>query len=297
MEQKKLKHSKLKNTGIIFELLTQKITSDILEGKVDTVAKNLIQKFFCKENILSKELKLYQFVVREKIKNSDHAYRLLETVIEARKKLSSKKLGIEKHNLIKEIKESYNLTDKDSLENFFKGNIPNYKIYASIYKLFENSVSQDIFFDPREIIDAKDTLIESLILRSTNNLNKTNDDPLMESFSSQTYGEKILTYKILVETFNKKYKILSPKQQELLRVYVNSSGTIKLKEHLEKEVVNTIVELKTYLNKISDNVTKIKLNEVIHQLSEIKIGIDIKDNYLTTLLMSYELINELGKIK
>ena len=42
----KIKHSKIKNTGILFELLTRQITADILsnkEGNAVNILKNLVK--------------------------------------------------------------------------------------------------------------------------------------------------------------------------------------------------------------------------------------------------------------
>ena len=48
----KIKHSKYKNTGILFELLVRQITADTLKG-VDSPAINLL-----KENFVKSELEL-----------------------------------------------------------------------------------------------------------------------------------------------------------------------------------------------------------------------------------------------
>ena len=46
---RKLKHSKIKNTGILFELLTRQITADVLAGRV-------LNQFLLLKNILMKIL-------------------------------------------------------------------------------------------------------------------------------------------------------------------------------------------------------------------------------------------------
>ena len=42
----KAKHSKFKNTGILFELLTRQITADIIGGKDESAAKQILFKYF-----------------------------------------------------------------------------------------------------------------------------------------------------------------------------------------------------------------------------------------------------------
>ena len=42
---RKLKHSKIKNTSILFELLTRQITADVLAGK-STKSVKIVKKFF-----------------------------------------------------------------------------------------------------------------------------------------------------------------------------------------------------------------------------------------------------------
>ena len=65
-----VKYSKLKNTGVIFELLVRQITNDTLEGLKKSPAVSIIKEFFKKNTTLSKELKLYQFLQKEKFKKA-----------------------------------------------------------------------------------------------------------------------------------------------------------------------------------------------------------------------------------
>jgi hypothetical protein len=62
---KNLKHSKFKNTGVLFELLVRQVASDTLNNN-DSKAIPLIKKYFAKSNELAKELNLYQTLVKEK---------------------------------------------------------------------------------------------------------------------------------------------------------------------------------------------------------------------------------------
>ena len=130
--RKKAKHSKFKNSGVLFELLTRQITADILAGRDESFTKNLMFKYFNESTALGKEFQLYNFIVSQSSKNSESADRILNVVLQTRSKLNERELTSQKYNLVKEIKEKFNI------DEFLKNKIPNYKLYASIYKLFEN---------------------------------------------------------------------------------------------------------------------------------------------------------------
>ena len=104
---RKLKHSKIKNTGILFELLTRQITADVLAGK-STKSVKIVKKFFNENTELGKELQLYRILSEKHYQSENKAQELVNTVVKARKKISNSRLRNEKYNLIKEIKENYN---------------------------------------------------------------------------------------------------------------------------------------------------------------------------------------------
>ena len=116
----KLKNSKYKNTGILFELLIRQISSDILSNK-DSHAVSLVKKYFSKTE-LAKEHKLYQTLININSLSETKAESLIETISRLSERLNKSILRNEKYNLIKEIKDNYDL------ENFFKAKIQNYKI-------------------------------------------------------------------------------------------------------------------------------------------------------------------------
>ena len=57
------KHNKIKNTGILFELLTRQITVDILNNKKNSSAIKILKKFFNENTELGKENQLYKVLV------------------------------------------------------------------------------------------------------------------------------------------------------------------------------------------------------------------------------------------
>ena len=122
----RVKHSKIKNTGILFELISRQITVDVMNGEDKSKSVEMLKKFFNEKTELGKENQLYQVLLKENYNSTRKAEKLVDAVLRAREKLQNKKLRNEKYNLIKEIKRNY------VVEDFFRARIPNYKVYASI---------------------------------------------------------------------------------------------------------------------------------------------------------------------
>jgi hypothetical protein len=284
---KKIKHSKVKNTGVLFELLVRQITLEVLNGDKTENAKHIVKEFFAAGTELNKELRLYDLLLKEKYNSESKAEMFVETVSQAHSKLNETKLAKEKYNLIKQINEKF------ELEQFLSSPITNYKVLASIYKVFESKKSES--YDIKDIFNSKVTLIENIISRPTLvKTNKTEDTKLIESYKKQDKDLRLLTYKILVETFNKKYTNLNEKQKGLLKEYINNmSNTSKFKDYLSVELPQIVKELKEIKSKISDKVTTIKLSETISVLEKMKIGKNVTDSNVSSIMLSYELIKEL----
>ena len=288
---KKIKHSKVKNTGVLFELLVRQITLEVLNGDKTENAKNIVREFFAAGTELNKELRLYDLLLKEKYNSESKAEMFVDTVSQAHSKLNETKLSKEKYNLIKQINEKF------ELEQFLSSPITNYKVLASIYKVFESKKSQN--YDIKDVFNSKVTLIENIIARPSVKTNKVEDTKLIESYKQQDKELRLLTYKILVETFNKKYTNLDSKQKNLLKEYINNiSNTSKFKDYISIELPNILCELKSIKSKIQDKVTTIKLSETISILENMKIGKSVSDAQVSSIMLSYELIKELkSKIK
>ena len=285
---KKIKHSKVKNTGVLFELLVRQITLEVLNGDKTENAKHIVKEFFASGTELNKELRLYDLLLKEKYNSESKAEMFVETVSQAHSKLNVAKLSKEKYNLIKEI------NSKFELEQFLTSPINNYKVLASIYKVFESKKSEN--YDIKDVFNSKITLIENIISRPTSNKVEPVSDStkLIETYKQQDKDLRLLTYKILVETFNKKYTNLDEKQKGLLKEYINNmSNTSKFKDYLAVELPQIVKELKEIKSKISDKVTTIKLSETISVLEKMKIGKTVSDNNVSSIMLSYELIKEL----
>jgi len=283
---KKIKHSKFKNTGFIFELLVRQITSEIMSSS-KSVAENILKEHFNTKKELSKELKLYLFLINEKYNSEAKAEKFIDTILDARKLLDEKKLVKEKYNLIKQLKETYNI------DEFIKSPISNYKTLASIYKIFE-VVSANEQYEPTDIVNSRFTITENIINSSIQNKESKIKDAVLEEYRKQDEDLRAISYKILVESFNNKYKHLTEEQKLLLREYINNiNNTGKLNEYISTEVVKIANGLKEIGSKVSDKVTKIKLAETISNIRKIKSIKKIKEQHLSAIMMSYELLKEL----
>lgn len=288
---KKIKHSKFKNTGVLFELLVRQITLEVLNGDKTENAKNIVREFFGPSTELNKELRLYDILLKEKYSSETKADRLVETVCDAHTKLNQLKLSKEKFNLIKEV------SAKFDIEQFLSSPITNYKVLASIYKVFESK--RENSYDIKDIFNSKITLIENITSKPSQLAKPTEDKKLIETYIQQDKDLRLLTYKILVETFNKKYTNLNDSQKNLLKEYINNiTNTTKFKDYVGIELPKIVAELKSIKSKVEDKVTTIKLSETISVLEKMKMGKSVTDGQVSSIMLSYELIKELkSKIK
>lgn len=282
----KAKHSKFRNTGLLFELLARQITADLLGGKDESSAQTLLIKYFSEGKELGKEWQLYNFLINETTKDDVEAERYLNIALKTRAKLDNNRLKREKFDLIKEIKESYPLDD------LLKSNIKNYKVLASIYKLFEDHTNAESKFDIREILQSRNCICENLSGKRVGKVEESDD--VIKYYRQQSEEIRLLSYKILMESMNTKYKDLDDNQKRILREYINNvANTNSLHTFVINEIVNIKQQLVELKEKITEEVIRIKLNETIHQLEESKPTSSVKDNQIMVLLLSYELIKEI----
>lgn len=282
-----IKHSKYKNTGILFELLVRQSTADLMSNK-DPKAVKIFKKFFTNTE-LGKEYSLYNTVLNAPKLSEGKAEILINTIVEQAKKLDRTKLDKEKYNLIKEIKKHYDIDD------FFKAKIDSYKIHASVYTLIESQLTAKLT-DTKQLITNKLTLLEH-ITKETLTERKV-ASKVVEEFLKEDKEIRILAYKILVEKFNEKYSGLTSEQRDLLKEYINNvSDTKKLKVYLNTKLLEVKTELSTLKESSKDQVLKIKLNEVLTFIKPIGTNESIKDEVLIGLMQYYQLISELKALK
>lgn len=280
-----IKHSKFKNTGILFEILVKKITGDTLSGK-NSPAIKVIKEYFVNTE-LGKEYKLYETLFSKKNLSESKASIILDTILEQSKKLNRRKLKNEKYNLIKELKSHYDV------EDLFKTKLNDYKAQASLYTLLEiyNAVKPT---NPQQVIDNKITILEHI---TTDKVNKTQvKDTVLEEFKSYDKDLRTLTYHVLLENFNSKYDNLNTKQKLILKEFINSADNGPLlKEYYNKEIVSLKSKLKEETKKVKDKTTKIKLQEIDKLIVELNKRTKVKNNHLVDLLQYHSLLEELTK--
>jgi len=282
----KIKHSKYKNTGLLFELLVRQITADTLNGG-SSPSLNILKKSFAKTE-LGKEYKLYETLFKNKNLSEGKAEVTLNTVLEATRKLNRSALRREKYNLINEISKHYNINE------FFRHQVPNYKGYAAFYKLIE-IYNSDKLSETNEIIDNKITILEHLTEKPVSEKRVKQD--LVEEFAKYDKDLRVLTYKVMLEKFNGKYANLNKGQKEVLKEFINSiDNTPRLKEIYNIKINEIKKVLNLQARKVKDGATKIKLLEVVKLLKEIDKGSKINNDDLINLLQYYELTEELSKV-
>ncbi len=278
----KVKHSKYKNTGILFELLTRQLTSDTITGN-QSKSLSFLKKHFSSKTELLKEYKIYHTLATQKYNKDSQATMLIETLLDAHRKLNKSQLRREKYNLIKEIKDTYNVND------FFKAKITDYKIMASIFNLLENKEATAL-----SIVNSKVTLLEHITNKKQD---KSKKDVVLENYNKQDKDTRLLTYKVLLEKFNNKYSSLEENQKTLLKEYVNSvSNSPALKSYINQEIKTVKQSLTRYSKKVEDRAIAVKLNETKSMIKPLSKNSSVHDDSVINLLNYYELVNELKTI-
>jgi hypothetical protein len=278
-----IKHNKYKNTGILFELLVRKITADTMSSQ-DSKAVSLIKKYFVNTE-LSKENKLYQSISKSQNISEAQAESILSTILEVNKTLDRNKLAKEKYNLIKEIKNNFDIDD------FFKAKINNYKLLSSTYTLLEANLTPTKNLD--DILSSKMNILEHIAQISA----ITVLQPTVSEFETLDKGTRALVYKIMLEKFNTRFNTLSDDQKDVLKEYINNiTNTTNLKKYVDTKFTYLKESLLKLLPKIEDATIKIKVNETINLINPILESKTIKDDNIVALLQYQELHSELTKI-
>jgi len=278
----KLKHNKLRNPSILFELLVRQITTDTLNNR-ESKAVDILKKHYNNTQI-SKEYKIYNTLSQHRNLSEAKANVLLNIAVEAHKKLNKNSLKNQKYDLISDIKENYNI------DEFFKAKVDNYKTLASIYMLFEMYGSNEI--NPEEEAKHRFTIMESI----ADSPKSEKLDPVLETYNAMDKGTKSMVYKILVQKYNDKYSSFDDNQKTLLKEYItNISTSDTLREHINSELVKVRSALKKHTDNLKDEVRKVKMNEVFNFMEEIPSNKQVCEKDIHNLLYYYELLKEFGK--
>jgi hypothetical protein len=279
-----IKHSKVKNTGIIFELLVRQVTNDVLT-KGDSPAVKIMKKHFTNSE-LAKEQRLYNLVNNSEKLTDSKAETIIQTLAESAIKINTKKINEEKYNLVKDIKRHYDL------DNFFRNKISNYKTSAAVYTLLEHYRSKT-YTDPKQVIDNKITLLEHLTKKEI--INEENEN--IKLFLNESADIRILTYRLLIEKFNERYNSFTSQQKLILKEYINNiNDSVKLKNVINNHFNYLKLNLTSYTERIPDLATQIKMNESIKLIKPVLKNENPKEEHLINLLQYYELLSEIKKV-
>ena len=281
---KKLKHSKYKNTGILFEMLVRKLTSETLSSN-KSVTVDIIKKYFGKNTELSKELQLYNALLKEQFKSEAQALDYIRTVKSTHDKLNQTTLKRQRYNLVKEISERFNF------DGISKIHINNYKTLASIYMIFEYQETDN----PKQLLECKNVILENSMLSAKPK--RIEKDVVIETFESQPKEIRLLAYKMLVDKFNEKYSGLDESQKQLLNKYIiNVNDTKALKEYVEIIIPQIKTALSNQAKTITDKATQIKVQKLSEMLCTVENMKTIKESHVLSLLRYFDLIRELKEI-
>lgn len=280
----KVKHSKYKNTGLIFELLIKQIASDTLSKK-DSPAVSILKKFYAGKSSLAKEYKLYEFISKNNNVTPLRAEAILSTITEISRKLDQATIKKQKYELIAEIKNYYNI------DEFFAIQVRDYKALAALYCLLETQNNAENV-DPSSLIENKTTILEHLTSKTQNE--EDVKDTLIEEYSKYDKDLRLLTFKILLEKFNDNYKDLLPEQKNILKEFITSvNSTTRLRTIVNEELEKIAEKVGKLSQKVSDQVIKIKLEEVKKAIKPVSNKEKIGDTHLVNLMQYYELVHEL----
>lgn len=278
----KINHKKYRNTGLIWEMLTRQVTSDILEGLDESDATKILKEYFGRDTEIAKELELYQLLINENFEKEQQAKDFLQEVVKTRKKLDTEKLQEEKYQIIGDIKDKY------PLKEFFKSRVDNYRELASVYKVFKG-LTEDVEYDPSDLVESKYTILEHVTNGSTDAEEEKSE--LKQKFKEESRDLRLLAQKVMIDKFNKKYGELLPEQKEVLRKYINNiSNTNNLREDINERVETLKSDLRKLRKKIDEEVVDIKVKEATNLIDEIKAeGGQVRDDEISNILMYYQL--------
>lgn len=284
----KVRHSKYKNTGLIFELLVKQVAADTLNNR-DSKAVSLIKKYFTGKTALAKELKLYEFVIKNTSVSAPKAESIVSTILELSQKIDRNAAKKQRYNLVKEIKENYNESDMFTIK------VPHYKALAATYCLLEAHTNPEVV-NPEVLIENKTTVLEHLT--GVEQVQEEVKETLLEEYSKYEEDLRLLTYKILLEKFNGEYASLLPEQKTLLREFiasVESNNKLFTLVNEQLDVIKNSLKASTMI--VDDKVVALKLTEIANNIEPLAKGTKIDDSHLLNLMQYHQLLHEVTLVK
>ena len=270
-------HNKKRNIGIIYEQVIQHVCKKAMENNEIEAETgiNIIKEFFRKGTQLNKEYKLFKALAETKGVSGHLANSI---IFEAKKACNnmfdSEKLEREKSNLIKKLNYSF------GKGVIFEENIENYKLYATIQTLLNE------WRDPKNASFDLTTKYEIKLHESLTAKKKDIEKP------KQTIKADKLTFKIMNEIFEKKYKSVLNENQNKLLYYFSSNKEEDLIEECNSLKNDTQSLLKEYMNSCNNKILLEKYKSINYQINNLSTD-DINKESLQKYLLLSKLKEEL----
>jgi len=279
-----MKHNKKHNIGIIFELLTRQVAEGVVRKRPEAsqAASDLIYKYFSLNTVLHEELSLFNILLYNQTDSHSIAGKLLESVLAYANGINETELCKSKDSLLEEIRNTFREQD------FFKIKISNYKVYASIQQLLDNSRQEKKIKNITEKIVLEEAVIDHL-------LNNTEVKRVQE-YKAKVSHKPVdnFTMKLIFEKFNEKYgSTFNKHQKSLLKTFINDD-TPQFKSCVESEVKRVDATLREAIDKCEDSILKIKLQDAKKILNEVESS-EPTEQLLAQLLTYLDLAKELGE--
>lgn len=283
----KIKHSKFKNIGLIYELLVKQITSDLMDRK-DSPAVNILRKYYTNSNSpIVQEYGLYKVIAEGVDLTTVKANNLINAVLQAAKTINVRKLSELRYQMVSEIKEHYDV------DKFFSVPVKDYKTLAALYCLLETERSGE-FVDPKSIVYNKMTLLEHMIRRLQPQDQVV--DNILEEYSNYDKDLRLLVFKVLLEKYNEKYGKLLGEQKAVLKRFMSIGSEKELQEYVNEEFSKLLSEIQQCQDRVPAGIEKIKLKEAMKMLQPVPATEKVGDDHIIKVLQFYDLLYELKKI-
>jgi hypothetical protein len=246
----KLKHNKKRNTAFLFEVLVRELTKSVIQKRSDYGIKisKIVKEHFGKGTLLKKELEIYKSLQEE---SGLQPYVAEKLIFEAKKQHNE----LDKRQIFQEQSALINKINKELTPDVFSQFVPNYKSFATIHQIFNDSLS------PKKKVLLETTVLETL----------TSAEQLTEAKADKVDN---LVIKKFVERYNKQYESadLHEEQKKLLQKYVMSfsDNGLDLNIYLNEEIgrLKNILSESDDVKEIAEDVEMVEKSEKILNILE-----------------------------
>jgi hypothetical protein len=281
MTQKKKRHNKKRNTGLLYEFLIRHASNCALHKQQEEMDRTLkiIKKYFKKGTPLHEELSIFKALNNTTVKSRGTANKILNSVYKTSGKMNVRELDVHKSNLIKEVNHTLN-------KNVYNYKIPNYTVFASAQTLFNNNRNKKKFLNEIDQLKLEEVVTDYLLLEKKKGAIPEKD---------KVYNKTV--YTMMMKNFHEKYSGLNESQKKILFDYTTFLINNDEKTYMQT-VLSEVKKIKEKLSNIQDESikgseeTKKKLNECVNQLNESKLNTSEE-----TALMLLEYLNLVGEIE